>query len=233
MQHAGRIRWFFTLVIFLVFFGVPCDAAVHFSGYLSGVSTYVWRGIKANNGPALQTDAAFSYGVFTLGAWASSVNFGDDVEVETDLYADVNLPTGDISSSLGVNVFMFDFRTFNRLADAEYELYAKIAYGFAGLNFYFLPSQNSTREDEVRSPYWLEFSADGSWMGAQLSATIAYGTYSSRWIPEGPTKDPVSLLLLTVSKHVNEEISVFWTSSLDLFNSGFENIFYFGGTYSF
>jgi uncharacterized protein (TIGR02001 family) len=216
-----------------VFFAVPCYSAVHFSGYLSGVSTYVWRGIKANNGPALQTDAAFSYKAITLGAWASSVNFGDDVEVETDLYADVALPTGDLSSSLGASVFMFDFRTFNQFADAEYELNAKFAYGIVGLNFYYIPSQNSTKEDLIRSLYWLEFSAGCNWMGADLSGKISYGTYSSRWIPEGPTKDPVSLLLLTVSKPVHEEISIFWTSSLDLFNSGFENMFYFGGTYSF
>ncbi len=70
-------------------------------------------------------------------------------------------------------------------------------------------------------------------MGADLSAAITYGTYSSRWMAEGPTKDPVGLLLLTAGKPINEEFSVFWTYSLDVFGSGFENIFYLGGSYSF
>ena len=221
-----------SIIIYLACFG-SSYSQVSFSGNLSGVSTYVWRGVKANNGPALQADASFSHGIFTLGAWASSVNFGDDVEVETDPYLSFTLPSGDLSTTLGATVYMFDFRTFNDFADAEYELFAQFAYRFIGLDAYFVPSQNSTKEDELRSLYWLELSAAASWMGAELSAAVAYGTYSSRWLPEGPGKDPAGLLVLTVAKPVSEEFSVFWSGSLDAFSSGFENIFYFGGSYSF
>jgi len=233
MKRISRSAFYAVLILlYLSYFG-SSYSQVSFSGNLSGVSTYVWRGVKANNGPALQADASFSHGIFTLGAWASSVNFGDDVEVETDPYLSLTFPIGDLSTTLGATVYMYDFRTFNDYADAEYELFAQFAYSFIGLDAYFVPSQNSTRADALRALYWLELSGAASWMGADLSAVIAYGTYSSRWLPEGPSKDPVGLLLLTVAKPVSEEFSVFWSGSLDAFSSGFENIFYFGGSYSF
>lgn len=211
----------------------PLKADVEFSGNLTGVSTYVWRGVKANNGPALQSDAAFTFGIVTLGFWGSSVNFGDDVEIETDPYGSIALMDGDFSSSLGFTIYMFDFRSFNQFADAELELNALLGYDLFGLNIYYIPSQNSIKENPNNSLYWLELSGGGNWMGADISAKIAYGTYSSRWLPEDPTKDAVGLLLLTAGKALNDRFSVFWTYSLDAFGSGFENIFYFGGSYSF
>ncbi len=226
----GRLHLLTTLTMA---FALPLNAAVEFAGNLTGVSTYIWRGIKANNGPALQSDAAINYKSVKFGFWGSSVNFGDDIEVETDLYADFSLPTGDVSSSIGITVYMLDFTTFNRYADAEYELNAKIGYGPVGLNAFYVPKQNSTKDQLNGSNYWLEFYSVGTWLGADLSVTIGHGTYASRWMPEGETKDPVSLLLLSAAKGINDDISIFWTFSLDLFNSGFENIFYFGATYSF
>jgi uncharacterized protein (TIGR02001 family) len=222
-----------ALYLFSLIFTVPIYADVEFAGNLTAVSTYVWRGIKANSGPAVQTEASFTHGIVTLGVWGSSLNFNDDVEVETDPYGNVVLTDGDFSSSLGFTVYMFDFRTFNDRADAELELNAMMGYGPVGMNIFYVPSQNSTKGDLVESLYWLELSAGETWMGADLSAGISYGTYSSRWMLNGPTKDPVGLLLLTAGKSLSDEFSVFWTYSLDLFNSDFENIFYFGGSYSF
>ena len=68
-------------------------------------------------------------------------------------------------------------------------------------------------------------------LGADITAQASYGTYSSRWLPE-PKKDAVALGLVSVGKSVTDEISMFWTYSFDL-DGGFENIFYFGGSYSF
>ena len=60
MSNAIRLKLFSIVIYFILSLTATVQADVSFSGYLSGVSTYVWRGIKANNGPALQTDAAFS-----------------------------------------------------------------------------------------------------------------------------------------------------------------------------
>ncbi len=226
------ISTYMFLFIYLFLLHNSLMAQVGFSGDLTAVSTYVWRGVKINSGPALQSSAAGSYGVVTLGFWGSSINVGDDLEVETDLYAEVALPTGDLYSSLGATVYMLDFRTFNSTADAELELYATAGYGALGITAYYVPKQNSTKDDLNRSVYWLEISGATHLAGADLSAMIGYGTYSSRWIPSGAKKDAVALLLLTAGTAISEATSVFWSYSLDL-GTGFENIFYFGASYGF
>jgi uncharacterized protein (TIGR02001 family) len=232
MKKRTKTRMKIVIGLTILLTTLPVSAQVEFTGDLSIVSTYVWRGIKANNGPALQSTAAGSYGIFTLGFWGSSVNFGDDVEVETDLFAEVALPTGDLASSIGATVYMFDFNSFSDYADAELELYASLGYDAFGLGVYYVPKQNSTKPNPNRSNYWLELSGESTMAGIDLSAVLAYGTYSSRWLPDGPKKDAAALLLLTAGKSINDDFSVAWTYSLDL-GTGFENIFYFGGTYGF
>ena len=210
----------------------PIMAEVGFSGDIGAVSTYVWRGIKINNGPAIQSTAEGSYGILTFGFWGSSISVGDNTEVETDLYASVALPTGDLSSSLGATVYMLDFRQFNSTADAELELFANLGYSAFGLNIFYIPKQNSIKDNPNSSLYWTELSGTAPLLGADLSALIGYGTYSSRWMPDGPTKDPVALMVLTASKSLTAETSVYWAYSFNI-EGGFENIFYFGGSYSF
>jgi uncharacterized protein (TIGR02001 family) len=232
MKKRTKIRKNIVIGLTILLTTLPVSAQVEFTGDLSAVSTYVWRGVKANNGPALQSTAAGSLGNFTLGFWGSSVNFGDDVEVETDMFADISLSAGDFVSSLGATVYMFDFRTFNNSADAEIELYASLSYDAFGLAVYYVPKQNSTKSNLNRSNYWLEMSGGTVMAGVDLSAMLAYGTYSSRWLPDGPKKDAAALLLLAAGKSINDELAITWTYSLDL-GSGFENIFYFGGTHGF
>jgi hypothetical protein len=106
MKKRTKIRKNIVIGLTILLTTLPVSAQVEFTGDLSIVSTYVWRGLKANNGPALQSTAAGSYGIFTLGFWGSSVNFGDDVEVETDVFAELALPTGDLTSSIGATLFI-------------------------------------------------------------------------------------------------------------------------------
>jgi hypothetical protein len=209
-------------------------AEVGFSGDMSAVTTYVWRGIKLNTGPALQGTAEGNFGILTFGFWGSSLNIINDqeTELETDFYASVALPTGDLSASLGAMVYMLDFSHFGPNADAELEFFTNLGYSALALNIFYIPNQNSIKDNENSSLYWLELAGTVNIIGADLSAQVGYGTYSSRWMSEGPTKDPVALLLLTAAKSVNDEISMFWSYSFDL-EGGFENIFYFGGSYSF
>jgi len=226
-----RLSKFILLISILVVLHTSLIAQVEFSGDISGVSTYVWRGVKRNSGAAIQSTAEGSYGIVTSGFWGSSIRVGDNTEVETDLYASVALPTGDLSTSLGAQVYMFDFRQFNSAADAELELFANLGYSVFGLNIYYVPEQNSTDIYQNKSNYWLELGGTGQVAGADLSAQIGYGTYSSRWV-SSPTEDPVSLLLLTAATSVTDDTSIFWSYSHNI-EGGIENIFYFGGTYSF
>jgi len=226
------ISKYIFLIIILLAVNTSLMAEVGFSGDISAVSTYVWRGIKINSGPAIQSTAEGNYGILTFGFWGSSISVGDNTEVETDLYASVALPTGDLSSSLGATVYMLDFRQFNSTADAELELFANLGYSAFGLNIYYIPEQNSIKDNPNSSLYWTELSGTAPLLGADWSALFGYGTYSSRWMPDGPTKDPVALMVLTASKSLTEETSVYWAYSFNI-DGGFERIFYFGGSYSF
>ena len=229
-----RISKIILIILCLGIIHTSLIAEVGFSGDLTAVTTYVWRGIKLNTGPALQGTAEGSYGIITLGFWGSSLNIIPDqeTELETDLYASVTLPTGDLETSLGATVYMLDFSHFNSTADAELELFASFAYNILGLNALYIPDQNSIKNNENSSLYWIELAVTIPILGADITAQASYGTYSSRWLPAGPKKDAVALGLLSVSKSVTDEISAFWTYSFDL-DGGFENIFYFGGSYGF
>ncbi len=229
MKNRTKARTNILIGLAILFLALPAFAQVEFAGDITAVSTYVWRGIKANNGPALQSTAAATCKAVSLGFWGSSIDFGDDLELETDVYAEIALPTGDIPTAIGATVFMFDFNSFNESADAEFELYGTLSYDAFGLAGYYVPKQNSTKPYQNRSNYWLELAGATSLVGADVSATLGYGTYSSRWMPEGGKKDAVALLLLTAGKSISDNISVYWTYSLDL-GSGFENILYFGGS---
>jgi uncharacterized protein (TIGR02001 family) len=224
-------RYILKILLLFILYGI-LPAQESFTGNLSLVSTYVWRGIKVNSGPALQGSAAGNFGILTVGFWGSSIDIDTDQEIETDLSADLALPTGDLSTTFGATVYMFDFRSFNATADAEVELHLLTKYGAFGLSAYYVPRQNSTKNDLNRSVYDLEFSGTLQLGHADLSALVGYGTYSSRWMPDGATKDPVALFLLTAGTSVTDAVSVSANYSIDL-GSGFENIFYFGGSYSF
>jgi len=230
-MKAGTINIIF-IILSLAVISSSLMAEVDFSGDISAVSTYVWRGIKINSGPALQSTAEGSYGILTFGFWGSSISVGDNTEVETDLYASVALPTGDLSSSLGATVYMLDFRQFNSTADAELEIFANLGYSAFGLNIFYIPEQNSIKNDLNSSLYWTELSGTAPLLGTDLSAQIGYGTYSSRWMPDGPTKDPVALMVISASKSLTDQASVMWAYSFNI-DGGFERIFYFGGSYSF
>jgi len=128
---------------------------------------------------------------------------------------------------------MFDFNKFNDNADFELELYGALGYKSLGLSFFYVPEQKSTEGDAYRSNYWIDTSVSTSSLKTvNLSAVVGFGTYSSRWMPAGPKKDAVDLLLLRVGKSVAENFAVDWYYSIDL-GSGFENIYYLSAGYSF
>ncbi len=208
------------------------SAAVEFSGDATMVSTYVWRGVKQYNGPAMQGTAGFGYGAVSFGLWCSSVDFGDDIEVESDPFIEVALPTGSVSTAIGVAVYTYDFfDTFNDDADYEYEVYGSVGYGPIGVSAYFVPSQSSTDNNLNESDYWVQVSGETSLMGADLSAVFGYGTYSSKWLAT-PKEDAVSTLAITAGKSVSDDISVSWTYSFGL-DDDMENILWMGFSYGF
>jgi uncharacterized protein (TIGR02001 family) len=193
-------------------------AQLEFSGDVTGVSTYVWRGVKQYNGNAMQGTANLTVSMFSFGFWISSVNFGPDgPSIESDPFFEIALPTGDeFSTTIGTTIYTYDFfDTFNDDSKHEVEIYGKVGIGSFGASVFFVPSQSSTKNNLNDSDYWVELSAQANTVNADFSAILSFGTYSSKYIPE-PQKDPVYHLVLSASKPLMENLSAGMNLSLGL-----------------
>ncbi|MBN2412785.1 hypothetical protein JXQ31_13940 [candidate division KSB1 bacterium] len=221
-----------SIILLLLILINYAGAEVKFSGDVTGVTTYVYRGIKQYTGPAMQGTAGFSYGALSFGLWCSSVVYYDDTEVESDPYIELFLPTGSVATSVGVIISTLDlFESFNDDANYEYEVFAKAGSGAFGLAAFFVPSQSSTKNNINESDYWVEVSGETAFKGADLTLTLGYGTYSSKWLAE-PKKDAVSCVVLTAGKPISEVLSVSWNYSIGL-DDAMENILWMSFTYGF
>lgn len=204
---------------------------INFSGDVTLVSTYVFRGIQQCPGPALQGTAALNYKGLSGGLWVSSIGV-EDIETETDPFIELALPTGKIESALGLNVYTYDFfSTFNETADYELELYANASVGMFGISGYYVPSQKSTKEELHSSCYWLECNVEKECMGGTWNVLLGYGTYCSRYLSP-PRKEPVGNLVLTATKSLAEGLDVSYAISFGLAKD-MENIFVLSVSKSF
>jgi uncharacterized protein (TIGR02001 family) len=92
--------------------GVACAAQAQFSSTITATSDYDFRGFSQSaKDPALQAslDYAFSNG-FAVGAWASNLDYGDDVDAdfELDYYASYSRVINDDTSwSLGATLYSY------------------------------------------------------------------------------------------------------------------------------
>ncbi len=204
------------VLIFLLANILP--AQLKFSGDVTAVSTFTWRGVKQFNGNALQGTANLSINVFSLGFWVSSVSFGSDgPSVESDLFFEIALPSGgEISSTIGATAFTYDlFDRFNDDAKQEIEIYGKVGIGSFAAAVFFVPSQPSTKNNLNHSDYWVELSTQANALNADFGAMLGFGTYSSKYLPE-PQKEPVYHLVLSAAKPVMESLSAGMSLSLGL-----------------
>lgn len=206
------------------------EATVKFSGNMAGVSTYIWRGIKQNNGPALQNTTTLTWKSVSAGLWSSSVDFGQDIIAETDPFVELALCSGAVSCAWGATVYSYDmFATFNQEARAEVELYGKLgwrAFKFAG---YIVPEQASTKGQLVRTLYWTETSAGWTCAGISLSGMLCFGTYSSRALPT-PKKKATCFTGFTMTRNIGQTLSAFLSYQRAL-DKDMEHYFSFGMSY--
>lgn len=208
-----------TILIYLLLVVLAGPAvAVEFSGDVTGVSTYVWRGVKQFDGVAMQGTASLTTGPVTVGFWSSTMH--GPMEVETDPFVEIGLSTGDISTAIGATLYSYDF--FAKAEYNVYEVYGALGYGPADVSFFYTPEQ----ENRDESVYWLKVCGGTALLGADVSATLGYGTYSSS------TDDAVTTLTLSAGKSVSEHVVVSWNYSIGL-SDELENIFFLAFGYSF
>lgn len=211
MNQFIKVNYFILIIVIPV---LGKDS--YLSGHLGFASTYIFRGIKVCDGIAMQGSLSESYKNISAGIWVSTVNFGADSPLlETDLDLKVGLPTGSVTSTLGITLYTYDFSQFNDNADYEYEIFGTLEWNSFGLMVFYVPEQNSTASDPLKSTYWIILSAAASKFGLDMVADLSYGTYSSRWLST-PKNEAVSHLVLSVSKNLNQLLSLNWNYSIGL-----------------
>ncbi len=111
---------------------------------LAGVSDYVFRGIsQTNEDPAFQPQLDVSYGIFYAGVWGSTLDFGDDefgpgpfffgedAQIEIDVYAGVKPVWGPVNFDFGVLGYFYPSAS-DEAAELDYVEF-KAAYSTTGL----------------------------------------------------------------------------------------------------
>ena len=84
------------------------EAAPEFSFNAAVTNDYVWRGFsQSDEDAAIQGGIDFSYGGFSAGTWASTVEFGDGTDLEWDFYAGFSGTAGSIDWDVGVTYYTY------------------------------------------------------------------------------------------------------------------------------
>jgi uncharacterized protein (TIGR02001 family) len=90
-----------VLVAILLLLPTQVFAGEIFSGNIGVSSDYLWRGYSQNSGNvAVSGGVGADLGIFTMGVWASQVDFDDEAKFEYDLFAGVS---HNFNDSFGVN----------------------------------------------------------------------------------------------------------------------------------
>jgi uncharacterized protein (TIGR02001 family) len=150
---------------------------VEYSASVALTSNYVYRGItQTDNGPAIQGSFDVTSGGFYAGAWASSVDFGDDTTLEIDLYAGYG---GAITEGLSydVGVIYYAYPDSPEVGGEEqdfFEVYGGLTQDFgafwAGASVAYSPDFYGTSEESVYTLLSL-----GTDLTENISADFNYG----------------------------------------------------------
>lgn len=130
------MRNFIASVMALGAVTVPMAAQAEETGSISGgialTSNYVFRGFtQSDEGAAVQANIDYTNGGFYAGAWASTIDFGDDAELELDLYTGFTTSAAGVDYDFGVVAYLYPGSD----SDSDYnfiEAYAKASKEFEG-----------------------------------------------------------------------------------------------------
>lgn len=126
-----------TLALVLGLLGLSGVSQAQFSSTWTAVSDYDFRGwSQSAKDPALQASADYAFGEtgWAIGAWASNVDFGDDADIELDLYAGY---TGEINDTFSWNAGGVYYTYPSSDLDETLELYVGFNAGDFGMKQWF------------------------------------------------------------------------------------------------
>jgi uncharacterized protein (TIGR02001 family) len=118
---------------------LPFNAWAGFSATVTGVSDYLFNGVsQTQEDPAIQgsLDWAHDNGWYA-GVWGSNVDFGEDTDVEADLYVGFYQDLND-SMNMDLGVAQYTYHGAGHSSDYDYaEAYAKFGFHHTNLNFWY------------------------------------------------------------------------------------------------
>lgn len=152
-------------------------AEMSVSANVALASDYVFRYVSQTmEEPAIQGgfDLDTGVGVY-LGTWASNVDFGDDANIEIDLYGGY---TTEFDNGFGIDVGVINYEYFdNNANDNLVEVYGGISYKWISATAYF-GVNNSLKDDGDTDKYvWLQAGVEYPVGPITLAATA--GTLNS------------------------------------------------------
>jgi uncharacterized protein (TIGR02001 family) len=109
------------------------------SSTVTVASDYLFNGVsQTDEGPALQGSLDWSGAVgWYAGGWASNVDFGDDTNIEADVYLGYYTAVND-TVNLDIGVAQYTYNGASYSSDGNYtEIYTKWNFGATDLNFWY------------------------------------------------------------------------------------------------
>ena len=127
------------LALLLAFATTPIFAEV--SGSVGVTSDYFFRGVSQTQGSsAVQGGVDASKNGFYAGAWASTVDFGTETEIEYDFYGGYAVALDDLAIDVGIIQYNYD----GDVGSVE-EYFVVMNYAWASFGFWF--DQDNTNPD--------------------------------------------------------------------------------------
>ena len=167
-----------TLALVTGLLAISGVSQAQFSSTWTAVSDYDFRGVsQSGKDPALQASAdyAFSNGL-SIGAWASNIDFGNDEDIEVDLYLNYAGKINDtFSITAGGTMYMYPS---GDAQDGYPEVYVGLNAGAFSTKFWYSPDFGAL-EDSTTAEY-LEANYTASVTDAfslAFHAGYAYGDY--------------------------------------------------------
>ena len=232
MPKSAHKPFAFALLLVFLFFGIPKLKTAGMSGYFSGVSSYVFRGIKVYDGVALQGSIDGYYKFLSIGVWYSTVNFGaNSPTLEIDPYLGLNFRFSDYSIALGITNYMYDLSNIYDKGSYEYELFGKLSWQQLTVSAYYVPAQSSTRIYHLKSFYWIELGIEKAFLNINWKAQLSYGSYPIRTF-SAVSRNATTQVLFSGDKTLNELVSVNWNYSQSI-DSQSSDYFWFGIVFNY
>jgi len=134
------------LLVATAFLTISTSAIADWSSTITLANDYLFNGVsQTDESPAIQGSIDWSGNSgWYAGGWASNVDFGDDTNIEADVYVGYYTAIND-AVNLDAGIAHYTYRGAGYSSDGNYsEVYTKWNFGAIDLNFWYAPDYFGT-----------------------------------------------------------------------------------------